>query len=146
MPVASGRGIVRGCLILAIVWLLPALRLQCLERAAIIAGASLLEGALLGTAMAMITRTRKPLAIYFWLLICLLSLGPLCASWPAGSPWEIHPWPGAPRLVYFYFDMLRMVFFLLGIPYPFVRWGYHAPDPLPVPDVPAAPTETPPTS
>ena len=120
-----------ACLLLILLLLAVAIPLRCIERAALVGGGALLAGGTLGFAMAMITRTRRPLLIYFWLGIVVLSFWPLYAGWPPGEIWELHPWPNAPDLVYNYFDMLRGGLFLLAFPWVFARLGYHAPDPLP---------------
>ncbi len=103
--------------------------LGCVPAAARIGGASLLAGAALGAALAAVTRTRRPIAIYGWLIAAACTLLPLALGWPASGPEDVQPWRDAPDIVYFYPDMLRPLMFLLGAPYPFVRFGYHAPDP-----------------
>ncbi len=141
-PVGVARRIGIVCLMLALLCLAPALPLHCLGPAVRVGGFGLLDGALLGTALAMITRTRRPLWIYTWLAVAALTLWLVYEGWPPAGPWEIHPWPGAPDIVYNYLDVLRSVLFILGLPYPFARLGYHAPDPLPPPEPSDSPDDS----
>lgn len=125
------------CLALSLLLWLPSLPLHCAGRAALVGGFSLLNGVLLGTLLAVITRTRRPLLIYACLGGVLLSFWPLFVSWPPAEQSEIYLPHGAPEILLNYFDILRGVLFLLGVPFPFATLGHHAPDPLP-----PAPTET----
>src|SRR5262249_43087184 len=140
-PPSSGvyRGKMKGkerrffwlCLTLALLLWGLSFPLRCVGQATRVGGLMLLDGALLGAALAGVPRTRRPLGIYAWLGVALLTLWPLIAGWPAVGAEAVHPWRGAPSIVLNYFDMLRVGAFLLGIPYPFARLGQHAPDPLP---------------
>lgn len=116
------------CLGLALAFYALSFPLHCAALAAWVGGFSLLDGFVLGTALALATRTRRPVLIYACLAIALLTLWPLVAAWPPGDAWDVHPWRGAPVLIYNYFDVLRPCLYLLGSPYPFARFGHHAPD------------------
>jgi hypothetical protein len=108
--------------------------LHCTGRAGLVGGFALVDGALMGLALAFVTRSRRPLLIYLFIGLALLTLWPLAASWPLdkgwpiGDPGAIAAWPGAPALVYNYFDILRACVFALAIPAPFARYGQHGPD------------------
>jgi len=135
------RGLGWACALVAVGFLALSLPLHCMGRAAEIGGFSLLDGAALGACLALITRTRRPTAIYLLLAAALLTLWPVCVAWPPGNPEEIHPWRGAPDIVTNYFDALRVCLFLAGIPTPFARLGHHAPDPLPPENPPVPPPD-----
>ena len=92
------------------------------------AGSALL-GAGLGTALALITRVRRPLAIYFWLTTAAMTMTPLMNGWPTGDVFNLTLWRGAPDILGNYFDFLRGASYLLAMPYPFAKIGLHAPDP-----------------
>ena len=117
--------------------LAAAVPLNCVEVALHVGGGSLAAGIGLGLSLALVTRTRRPWLIYLALALGALTFVPLAWEWPHGNSWDVHPWHGAPPLVYGYPDGLRTLLFLVGIPWPFARFGYHAPDPLPS----AAPSE-----
>lgn len=78
--------------------------------------------------MALITRTKRPTLIYLLLLVCLATFVPLYHEFPSGNFVDIHPWKNAPLLVYHYFDLVRGASFILGIFYPFAKFGWHKPD------------------
>ncbi|HZT43702.1 MAG TPA: hypothetical protein VFA07_16165 [Chthonomonadaceae bacterium] len=124
-----------GCAFVAIGFLALSLPLRCVKQAGEIGGFSLLDGAVMGACLALITRTRRPTWIYLLLAAAMLTLWPIVVAWPPGDPEAIHPWRGAPEIATNYFDALRVCLFLAGIPYPFVRLGHHAPD-LPPPENP----------
>lgn len=105
--------------------------LHCLPRALPVALVCALCGSGLGLALAMVTRTRRPLAIYGYLLVAILTFAPLVVTWPPGDSFDVQRWGGAPEVLDNYFDFLRMGIFLVSIPFPFARFGQHAPDPLP---------------
>ncbi|HLJ58020.1 MAG TPA: hypothetical protein VKT77_23480 [Chthonomonadaceae bacterium] len=105
--------------------------LRCLPIAIEAAAASAGAGFLLGAALAAVTRTRKPLAIYAWLAVAALTLWPLLRPWPAADSFDLTLWRGAPDIFNNYFDFLRGGAYLLAMPYPFARFGRHAPDPVP---------------
>lgn len=109
-----------------------AIPLGCLFAAVRIGGVSLLAGSGLGATLALVTRTRRPWLIYLALMLGALTFVPLYQNWPPGDAWDVHPWHAAPPWVYGYLDGLRMLLYLVGIPWPFVRFGFHAPDPLPL--------------
>jgi hypothetical protein len=81
-----------------------------------------------------VTRARRPAVIYFWLLLAAATFWPIWHEWPLqqgrpiGDPATLHPWPGAPTWVENYYDLLRLGGLMLGLPFPFVRFGRHAPD------------------
>jgi hypothetical protein len=119
------------CLVATALALAASIPLGCVPVALRIGGFSLADGAGLGFALAMVTRTRRPWLIYLGLALGALTFAPLMLEWPPGDAWDIHPWHGAPPIVYNYLDVLRTALYLVGLPWPFARFGYHAPDPLP---------------
>ena len=121
------------CLALALALLALSIPLRCVGRALLVGGFSFLDGALLGTALALATRTRRPPGIYAALLLAALTLWPLVSAWPPGDVRDVTFADAAPGLAAYYFDILRFCLFVLGMPYPFARLGYHAPDPPPPP-------------
>ena len=120
-----------GCLILALAGFAPAFPLHCVRSALEVGGVALLAGGTLGAMLAAITRTRSPLMIYVCLAIAALSFWPLYQDWPPTPVWDLLRGPANPEMVANYFSALRPLLFLVGIPYPYVRWGQHGPDPLP---------------
>src|SRR5580658_6866912 len=70
------------CTGLAVLCVLPAVQFHCIWPAIRIGSPSYLGGAMLGLAMASITRTRRPALIY------LLILAGAATAWPI-----YHPWP-----------------------------------------------------
>jgi hypothetical protein len=112
--------------------LAAAVPLKCVAVALRVGGGSLAVGIGLGLSLALVTRTRRPWSIYLALALGALTFVPLAQEWPPGNSWDVHPWHGAPPLVYGYLDGLRTLLFLVGIPWPFARFGFHAPDPLPI--------------
>jgi hypothetical protein len=128
-PESVSRRLGGVCLTLALLSWAVALPLHCPGKAALVGGVALLAGVLLGAALAMVTRTRNPWRIYGWLAVAALTFWPMIVAWPPADPSDIHPWPHAPDIVANYFDILRIALFLVGIPYPFARFGQHAPDP-----------------
>src|SRR2546423_6701865 len=76
--------------------------LHCTRQALSVGGASLLAGGGLGTALAMVTRSRRPILIYFWLAVAALTFLPMLRNWPSGDSFDIFPWHGAPDIVYNY--------------------------------------------
>jgi hypothetical protein len=130
------RRISAVCLLLSLALWCLSLPLHCAGRAALVGGFALLDGGLLGLCLALVTRVRQPLLIYLFLGLAALTFWPMWESWPLyqgwliGDPGRIVAWPGAPELVYSYFDLLRSALFLLGLPAPFARYGQHRPDPL----------------
>jgi hypothetical protein len=119
------------CLLMAAGLAALAVPLRCVARAAEVGGFSLLNGFVFGTALAMATRTRRPLYIYLCVGIAFLTFVPLVYAWPPGGIWDVTLQPGMPDIFANYLDLLRIALFLLGFPYPFARFGYHAPDTLP---------------
>jgi len=119
------------CLILGALALAAAIPLRCVGAALRVGGGSLLAGMGLGLSLALVTRTQRPWLIYAALALGALTFVPLTLEWPPGDAWDVHPWHGAPPIAYSYLDILRTSLFLLGIPWPFARFGHHAPDPLP---------------
>jgi hypothetical protein len=79
----------------------------------------------------MVTRTRRPLAIYLWLAASFAAIWPIVSGWPPGDSYDVTLWRGAPEMLSNYFDLLRGGVFLLALPYPFARRGRHSPDPPP---------------
>lgn len=139
-PLGAPRRVTRRiglvCLLLALAaWSLSFL-FRVPLRAALVGGCALIDGALLGLCLAAVTRTRRPVAIYAWLLGAALTFWPIWydwpiwQGWPIGDPMTLHLWPGAPALAGSYYELLRAFLYLLGLPYPFARFGQHGPDPL----------------
>lgn len=106
----------------------PAIPLRCADQALRVGAVALGTGTLFGIGLAGITRTRIPILIYLCLGLVAAASWPLFAGWPPATAADVHPWPGAPELFFSYFDALRAWMFLVAIPYPFARLGYHAPD------------------
>lgn len=102
--------------------------LHCTRAACAVSVASLLLGLFAGGMLAAITRTRNPFAIYALIALAALTLWPIFELWPPADSEDIVAWKGAPSLVYNYFDFLRLGVYLVAIPYPFARFGIHAPD------------------
>ena len=117
-----------ACLLLAAGGLAFAIPLHCVLKAGIVGGVSLVDGALFGLSLAAVTRTRRTGLIYFFLLCAALTLAPLYLGWPVVDSDDLTLWRGAPDLLENYFIMLRLALFLLALPYPFARFGHHAPD------------------
>ena len=109
------------------------LGLRCAVLAATVTGVSAGSGALCGLFLGLITRTRRPILIYLFLILAGLMLWPLYNMWPYADAYDIPAWPGAPGFVFNYFNMLRPIVFVLALPVPFAVVGQHGPDPLPVP-------------
>lgn len=87
-----------------------------------------LDGIVFGALLAGVTRTRRPVLIYGLLLAAAAALWPLYAGWPASPPLAPEMPEGRQELIHNYLDILRIVLFLLAVPYPFARLGFHAPD------------------
>ena len=117
-----------GCLLMAAGLFALSVPLRCMASAEIVGGAALGGGALFGLSLAAVTRTRRTSLIYFFLLCAALTLGLLIFSWPPADSELAALWRGAPSLFSNYFDVLRPALFLLGLPYPFARFGQHSPD------------------
>lgn len=117
-----------GCLLIASGLFTLSVPLQCAAQAARIGGFSLADGFVFGIALALITRTRCPLFIYLALALAVLTFIPLFRAWPPGGPWDVTLQPGMPEIFVNYLDLLRVALFMLGFPYPFARFGQHAPD------------------
>ena len=132
--VRVARRVGTGCVLLAIALWSLSVPLGCAGRAALVGGFALLDGAVLGLLLAAVTRIRRPILIYLFLGLATLTLWPIIQmwplyhGWPVGDPGRIVAWPGAPELVYSYFDILRGALYLLGMPAPFARYGQHQPD------------------
>ena len=131
MTVAFRRlGLICGGLIVT-AWA-ASLGLRCPLLAAIVTAASMGTGALCGLFLGLVTRARRPVLIYLFLIMAGLMLWPLYSAWPYADGLDIPAWPGAPGFVFEYFSVLRPLVFLLALPVPFAVVGQHGPDPLPV--------------
>ena len=119
------------CLGLISVMLAVSIPLHCFPTAAAVTAVDGLAGCGLGTALAMVTRSRRPIAIYFWLLIGIMTALTLGFGWPPGDISDIRLWHKAPEIFENYFDFLRGGVYLLAMPFPFAKLGFHRPDPLP---------------
>ena len=126
------RNLGRFCLTVVVLALAAAVPLGCVWAALRVGGGSLLLGVGLGLSLALITRTRRPWLIYLALALGALTFVPLAHEWPPGDAWDVHPWHGAPPIAYGYLDGLRTLLYMIGIPWPFARFGHHAPDPIAV--------------
>ena len=131
------------CLTLIVLLGALAIPLHCGAKTALVGSASLLDGALFGLALAAVTRTRRPILIYLFLLTAAGLLLPLWLEWPSASQDDVHLWRGSPALLSNYFDALRYGLFALSLPYPFARFGFHAPDPVANPAAPASAPDLP---
>ena len=125
-PAVNRMGLV--CLGLIIFTLVLAFPLRCFPLALGVALSAGTAGTALGAALALVTRTTSPLAIYLLLGAAALTFVPLAHPWPAADSFDVLAWRGAPDIVYGYFDGLRAAAFLLSIPFPFARLGRHTPD------------------
>ena len=96
--------------------------------AAYVAICALVTGCLGGVFLGLITRTPKPLMIYSWLILFVLTFLPVVYEWPHVSADTIQLTGHMPVLFYRYFDLLRIVEYIMGLPIPFVLIGHHAPD------------------
>jgi len=74
------------CVALIAIMIVLAIPLRCLPRAVCVAAGSSCGGAALGLSLAMVTRTRRPLAIYAWLAAAGLSFYPLFAGCGMAHP------------------------------------------------------------
>ena len=119
------------CLTLISVMLAVAFPLHCFPLAVAVAAVQATAGCTLGLALAMITRSRRPVAIYGWLIACGLTFFLLILSWPRADSLDVVLWRGAPDILSNYFDILRGSVFILAMPFLFGRLGQHEPDPLP---------------
>lgn len=102
--------------------------LGCLPQSLQIGSLPLLLGVLLGVALAGATRTRKALLIYGFLGLALFAGTLFTMPLPTDTVAELSLWKGAPSLLKSYPEFVRVCAFLFAIPYPFARFGYHAPD------------------
>jgi hypothetical protein len=126
--VARRTGIV--CLLLIVAIFALSFPLRCVPRALGMESFTAADGFAFGALLAGITRTCRPGLIYLLMALAALTLWPVFISWPPAEVWEVHLWPGATTLLLYYFDAARFAVFLLAMPYPFVRWGQHGPDPI----------------
>ncbi len=97
---------------------------QCLQKGSL----PLALGLLLGGALAMATRTRYALLIYLSLGVAFLAGTLFAMPLPTDAVEEVRLWAGAPSLFQTYPEIVRTLAFVFAIPYPFARFGYHAPD------------------
>jgi len=123
------------CLLFACIGIALAIPLHCFGLAVQVGGFYFLLGAAQGAMLAFVTRTRKPWLIYLGLGLAAALFWPLFEPFWLNAVFAIRAWHGAPDIVYNYFDILRIALFLLGIPYPYARWGQHGPDPLSESDI-----------
>lgn len=126
--IAQRTGIV--CLLITLAIFALSYPLQCMPRALWMEGFTAADGFAFGVLLAGITRTRRPGLIYLLMALAALTIWPIFISWPPAEVWEVHLWPGATTLLLYYFDAARFAVFLMAMPYPFVRWGQHGPDPI----------------
>lgn len=121
------------CFGLAALVLAPSALLHCIWPALRIGTPSLVSGALLGLAMAGVTRTTKPTAIYLLVIAGALTAVPMYNGWPAIQPTDMPDsvgYDGPVGRVFTYLDTLRPVMYLLGVLFPYACFGQHAPDPI----------------
>lgn len=128
MAVSSINRLGGVCLVLMALLLALSAPLRCFPKAAAVAAVSACAGGGLGLALAMITRTRRPFGIYFWLAVAALTFAPIFRAWPPADSFDVEPWRGAPDILFNYFDFLRGGVYLLAMPFPFARLGLHGPD------------------
>ena len=136
-PPYNARRLGLVCLTVTGLALAAAIPLRCVAVALRVGGGSLLAGMGLGFCFVLVTRTRRPWLIYLALALGALTFVPYYQEWPPGNAWDVHPWRGAPSLFYNYLDVLRLLLYFVGIPWPFARFGNHAPDPIPDAPLPA---------
>ena len=105
--------------------------LGCLPQSLQVGSVPLLLGLILGVALAGATRTRNTLLIYLGLGVALMAGVVFAMPLPTDLVAPVLLRRGMPSLLKFYPEFVRVCAFLLAIPYPFARFGYHAPDRLP---------------
>lgn len=123
------------CLALGLAAFAPAAPLRCTGGAAIVGGCALIDGALFGAVLALVTRTRRPIGIYALLGCAVLTLWPLVVGWPPAPPRYFGTGTGDGEPGCLYLDGIRVLLFFCAAPCAFGWLGFHAPDP-----VPASPT------
>ena len=128
MPGSAINRLGWACLGLITILLALSFPLHCFLKAAVIGAGSLGAGAGLGVCLAMVTRTKRPLVIYLWLVAAIVTFFPLFFAWPPGDSFDVTLWRGAPEILSNYLDFVRGGTFLLAFPFPFARLGQHAPD------------------
>ncbi len=116
------------CALMALAAFGAAVPLGALPAVLRIGGFHLLDGIAFGMLLAGVTRTRRPVVIYALLIAATLTFWPFYSGWPAEQSEGVAIPMARQELVHNYIDILRIVLFLLGIPYPFARLGFHAPD------------------
>ena len=112
-----------------IVWLVS-IPIQGAALAATVGTISALAGAGFGLSLAGVTRTRSTGWIYFFLALAFLSLSVPLSNYPPASEHDLVLPAHAPDLLANYFDFWRWIAFFCAIPFPFARFGHHAPDPV----------------
>ena len=116
------------CFIGGLLLFLGAVALQCVPQCLKTASLPLLLGAVLGFALALVTRSQNAFVIYFGLGLTLLAGTLFMLPLPTDIYTKLTLWKNAPPLLRSYPEIVRAMAFLLAIPYPFARFGYHAPD------------------
>jgi hypothetical protein len=117
-----------GCVVVLLVAWLACLPLHVPAAMAVVELGGGLCGVLFGFCIAMVTRTRKPAIIYFWLGLAALTLWPVYSGWPYANPAAITVWPGGSTLLYSAFDVMRPGAFIVALVPPFALLGQHGPD------------------
>ena len=118
------------CLGLAILLWCGSIPLKVMFFAFLVGVCSFLEGIIFGLSLAFITRTRKPFWIYAWLLVAIYMVRLIVINFPFPIAAYTQIIPEHPDWIANYFDVLRPMMFLFGIPFPFAQFGYHAADPI----------------
>jgi hypothetical protein len=120
-----------GCCVIAVLVLLPSIRIHCLWPAVQISAVSFAAGGLLGLCMAGITRSRSPTVIYLLVLAAASTAWPLYHGWPSAFSWDVLDYDGPVNRAITYLEALRPLMYLLGAPFPYACFGQHGPDPTP---------------
>ncbi len=117
-----------GCLIAAALLFAPSLYLHCAPFALRIGLTMALLGTLMGLSLAGATRTRRATLIYLGLFAAFCTGWGFVAALDSASSESLLLPKGASQIWENYPVFLRIGAFFLAVPYPFARWGYHAPD------------------
>lgn len=114
--------------LIALAVLAVAIPLGALSIALRVGGFYLLDGIVFGLLLAGVTRCRRPLLIYLLLAATAFTFWPFYSGWSIDRTLLSEIPEGRQELIYNGIDILRIIMFLVGIPYAFARFGFHAPD------------------
>lgn len=116
----SGVKLELFCIFMALTLWGYALGNSILRSTVVIGSISLSAGSLFGLTLAMVTRTKPPTLIYFWLSLSLLTLWPIWVGWPAEGETTSRQ--------FMICEIIRYTLFIFAIPGPFAFFGQHGPD------------------